>query len=204
MPPKPHRPGRKRWRWGIVLGLVCLGGGCRRRGAPSADAGPAASASASASVGAGAASAAAASSETPWLLARDGDPLELARLCDAVGATGLADVLEDASASPDDRSTALRALAFAEDPTPGLDAACRLVAAGSVESSTLALQTLVQVAPRRKPIEEVEGGAWRRCGEAVLALLDKTHDPTRRALAIRAARAIAERDALDPKRIPER
>ena len=201
MPAKPPSPGRKRWRWGVVLGLACLGGGCRKRFAASADAGPAASASAT--VG-GAAPAPAASSDAPWLLARDGDPLELARLCDAVGASGLADAIEDAKAAPDDRSTALRALAFAADPTPALDAACKLVVAGSVDSSTLALQTLVQVAPRRRPIEEVEGGAWRRCGEAVLALLDKTHDPTRRALAIRAARAIGERDALDPKRIPER
>lgn len=177
-----------------------LGLGCRKKLAPSFDAGGTAAASASdASPGS-----IEASTEELWLLARDGDPLELARLCDAVGAPRLGETIEAAASSPDDRATAVRALAFAEDPTPALDPLCKLVTASSVDVSTLALQTLVQLAPRRRQIEEVEGGAWRRCGEAVLALLDKTRDPTRRTLAIRASMALSERGALDPKRVPER
>lgn len=144
------------------------------------------------------------STDAPWVLAREGDPLELARLCDAVGAPRLGEIIEDPASSPDDRATAVRAVAFAEDPTPALDPMCKLVISSSVDASTLALQTLVQVAPRRHQIEEIEGGAWRRCGESVLALLEKTRDPTRRTLAIRAAMALAERGALDPKRVPER
>jgi hypothetical protein len=183
---------------GVLLAL--FGSGCRRKLAPSFDAGVAAAPSTSgvrvAAIGV--------STEEPWLLAREGDPLELARLCDAVGASRLGEAIDDPASSPDDRATAVRALAFAEDPTPALDSLCKLVTASSVDASTLALQTLVQVAPRRRQIEEIEGGAWRRCGEATLALLEKTRDPTRRTLAIRASMALAERGALDPKRVPER
>ncbi len=179
---------------------VALCGGCRKKLAPgfhAAVAGPAAASSAGlASVGA--------STDGAWVLARDGDPLELARLCDEVGAPRLGEVIEDPTASPDDRTTAARALAYAEDPTPALDPLCKQVNGGSTDASTLALQTLAQVAPRRRQIEEVEGGAWRRCGEALLSLLDKSRDPTRRELAIRAAAALAERGALDVKRVPER
>jgi hypothetical protein len=201
---RPRRSTSARWSarrpaW-IALSLL-LAVGCRRKLAPALDAGaPQASSSASA-VGAGGS---VASTEQTWVLARDGDPLELARLCDALGAPTLGEVIADAGSSPDDRATAIRALAFAEDPTPALDETCRLAATGSVETSTLALQTIVQVAPRRRPIEEIEGGAWRRCGDGLFGLLDKTRDPTRRALAIRALAAIAERGAADPKRIPER
>lgn len=185
---------------GAVALVATCALGCRKKLAPSFDAGVPARTS---SEGAGAASGGV-SIEAPWVLAREGDPLELARLCDALGAPRLGEAIEDPASSPDDRATAVRALAFAEDPTPALDPLCKLVTATSVDASTLALQTLVQVAPRRRQIEEIEGGAWRRCGEAVLALLDKTRDPTRRTLAIRAAMALAERGALDPKRVPER
>lgn len=184
--------------------------GCRRTATSTTDAAvdvPSPAASASPSTGGSS------SPERAWIDARPGDPLELARLADLEGALGLAEVATNDQASPDDRATAIRALMFVDDPTPAVEALTRLVsdpavaqgdAHGAVERSTLALQTLVAIAPRRAPIEEVEPGAWRVCGDGLLAALQTIHGAVRRELAIRALHALADRGAVARALIPAR
>ncbi len=182
-----------------VLFLVVVGAGCRK-GTTSTDAGPAASGSSPGPTVVVESS----SSEQAWIEARSGDPLELARLANLEGVYKLAEVAGDEKAAPDDRETAIRAIAFAPDPTPALDTLTRVVTESSVERSTLALQTIAQVAPKRAPIEEVEPGAWRTCGDGLVAALAKMQGAVRRDLAITALRALADRGAVNAASIPPR
>jgi hypothetical protein len=179
-----------------AVALALLGVGCRGA-AKSSDAGPAPSVMASAP-----AAVETSSPEQAWLEARTGDPLELARLLNLEGVHRLAEVAGDEHASVEGRATAIRAIAFATDPTPALDALTKLVGAPSVERSTLALQTLAVVAPKRSPIEELEPGAWRTCGEGLVAALKVIQGSVRRQLAISALRALADRGAVSAASIP--
>jgi hypothetical protein len=139
-----------------------------------------------------------------WEDARTGDPLELARLANREGALALAEVAGDAQSSEADRATAIRAIAFVFDPTPALETLSRIVSEPSVERSTLALQTVAAVAPKRSPIEEVEPGAWRICADALLKALATIQGPVRRELAIRALLGLSERGAVARASIPVR
>lgn len=182
-----------------VLFLAVLAVGCRK-GPTAADAGPAASSSAPPPT----VVVESASPEQAWIEARTGDPLELARLSNLEGVHKLAEVAGDEKSSPDDRETAIRAIGFAPDPTPALDTLAKLVSDPSVERSTLALQTIAHVAPKRAPIEELEPGAWRTCGEALVAALKNMQGAVRRELAINALRALADRGAVNAASIPPR
>ena len=184
--------------WFLVIFLV-LGAACRKGATPS-DAGPAASISpAKPSV-----VVESSSPEQAWVDARGGDPLELARLANLEGVHRLGEVAGDDKASAEDRDTAIRALAFTPDATPALEVLTKLVADPLVERSTLALQTIARVAPKRAPIEELEPGAWRTCAEGILAALKTIQGSVRRDLAITALRAIADRGAVNPESIPAR
>jgi hypothetical protein len=141
------------------------------------------------------------STEAAWIEARTGDPLELARLADTIPTDDLARIAADDSASEDDRKAAIRALAFVPDPTPALPALSGLVIGSSAERSTLALETIAEVAPIRAPIEEAEPPAWKECAVSLLAAL-KTIKGPRRELAIRALLGLADRGAIDRALVP--
>jgi hypothetical protein len=144
------------------------------------------------------------SPEKAWVEARSGDPLELARLATLEGAHKLAEVAANEHASVEDRATAIRAIAMANDPSPALDALSKLFADPSVERSTLALQTLAAIAPKRAPVEEVEPGGWRTAADALMTALKSYADPVRRELAIRALHALADRGLVAKTAIPAR
>lgn len=144
------------------------------------------------------------SPEQAWVEARTGDPLELARLGNLEGVAKLADVAANEHASSEDRATAIRALAMTSDPSPALDTLAKLVADPVVERSTLALQTLAAIAPRRAPIEELEPAGWRAAADAIVAALKTVQDPVRRELAIRALHGLADRGAVARTAIPPR
>jgi hypothetical protein len=178
-------------RSGVVAAFVLLALGassCRRGPAPSGAATEASTSPAAANAPNTTASA--------WIEARTGDPLELARLADLEGATRLGEVAGDAQASSEDRAAAIRAIAFLDDPTPALFAVGRLLADPDLDRSTLAMQTLAVVAPRRRPIEEVEPAAWRACAVALSEIAPGLVDPSRRELVRRALEGLAERGAV--------
>ena len=169
---------------------------CKKSGAGVADAGPAPSASVSQQ-----AAIEQASTDQKWIDARDADPLELARLADAVGADELAAVAGDASKDESDRQAAIRALGFVDDPTPALETLARLAAGGGT-TADLALETIADVAPKQRPIEEVEPTAWRACAQALLAAAPTVRDPARRARLLAALIALSNRGAIDASAIP--
>lgn len=145
-----------------------------------------------------------ASPERAWVDARTGDPLELARLVNLEGVDKLAEVAANEHASVEDRATAIRAIAMANDPSPALEVLSRLVTDSVVERSTLALQTLAAIAPKRAPIEEVEPGGYRIASDAIVAALKTLHDPVRRELAIRALHGLEGRGVVARAAIPPR
>lgn len=190
-----------RWLGSPFLGVVAIllaGSGCRKSTPAAPDAGPSAASAPPPTVALGS------SSDQAWVEARSGDPLELARLADLEGGDRLGEVALDEHASPDDRATAIRAVMFLDDPTPAVEALGKLVADPLVERSTLALQTLAAIAPKRAPIEELEPGAWRSAGEAVLKAIGNIQGPARREVALRALTALAERGAVQKSAIPAR
>jgi hypothetical protein len=172
--------------------------GCRKGNATTSDAGGSASASASVSEQVAIEKA---STDQKWVDARGGDALELARLADAVGADDLAEVAGDAKKDEGDRETAIRALAFVDDPTPALDTLTRVAAAGGTTADR-ALETIAEVAPKRAPTEEVEPTAWRACGEGLLVAAPTIRDTARRKLLIAALLALADRGTLERSAIP--
>jgi hypothetical protein len=179
----------------LVVGALC--GACRKKTPESADAGQPA-----AETGHAVESIEAAKVERDWTEARDADPLELARLADEVSSEELAAVAGSSTASPEDRATAIRALAFADDPTPALEALTLVAAGASVERSELALETIIEIAPRRAPVEEAEPTAWRTCADGLLAALKVIQGAPRRALAIRALLVLADRGVVEAGAIP--
>jgi len=191
---RPVKAVRRGFGWAILVAAAS----CRKPPAPAAtDAG-------SAPVVASAAAAGSSSPDRAWAEARSGDPLELARLADLEGVDALAEVALDEHASLDDRATAIRALMFVDDPSPAVEALAKLVSDPSVERSTLALQTLAAVAPKRMAVEELEPGAWRVAGEALLRALGTIQGPVRRELAIRTLVSLADRGAVARSAIPAR
>ena len=197
-----------RWLCACVALLFVAGtsacSGCRG-GKGAGDSGGDATATASASASSSSAttmSAGPSSNDEAWVQARSGDPLELARLADAVPTDDLARVAGDDGASEQDREAAIRALAFVPDPTPALPALSKIVIGASVERSTIALETIAEIAPVRAPTEEAEPPAWKDCAVALLAALKTLPGSPRRALAIRALLGLADRGAIDRDLVP--
>lgn len=193
----------------LVLAATTLfaAGACRKSNG-GVDAGPSPSISASSSAPA-AVRIERASRERAWVEARSGDPLELARLCDAVGVDELAHVAEDDSAAPADRSTAIRAMAFADDPSGGVETLLRIAldpapGAESYELGTLALQTLAAIAPRRHAVEETDPDAWVTAAGFLKKAISVTEEPTRRELMLRTLIGLADRGAVDRQSLPPR
>ncbi len=188
-----------------VLAMLAACSACRRTTGGAADAGvEGGTTPASASSTAGKLSGAS-SPEAAWVEARSGDPLELARLANVEGVHKLAEVAASDTATDEDRATAIRAIAFVLDPSPAAETLTKLVtdpSPASVERSTLALQTLAAITSKRAPIEELEPGAWRACGEGLLVALKTLEGPMRRELAIRALLGLADRGAVPRSAVP--
>ena len=143
-----------------------------------------------------------ASTERAWVEARGGDPLELSRLADAVGVDRLAEVLQSPTSNDDDRATAIRAVAYVDDPTPALVPLAELVSPTSTHVADI-VDTLLALAPKRAPIEEVQPDAWRTCAETLLVALKTTPLGARRAQVIRALIVLADRGAIDRALVPD-
>jgi hypothetical protein len=138
-----------------------------------------------------------------WIRAReDADPLEKERLAVAVGAAGLLAGLDDGGETAE---TALAALPFADDAEIALGRLAEILeGARLAEQRRRLLQAILGIAgqPRRQrePLD-LEGA--RRCGGVMLGLAaDRGRPREERALALSAARALAEQGYVDPRRIP--
>ncbi len=140
-----------------------------------------------------------------WRDARDDDPLEKARLAVAVGA---AELLAGVSDGGDTAETALAALPFADDAEIALGRlADRLVPPRPGEPDDARRRILVAIlaiaGQPRRPREPLDPDGARRCGQALLILAaDASRPRVERAIAVSAARALAERGYVDAARIP--
>lgn len=136
-----------------------------------------------------------------WQRALGGDPLELRALAAAEGASGLLDGLEDGG---DLFRAACEALPFAGDAEIALGRlgeVALLDDAALSEAAVVAIHRIAAGPPSRGEALDPDGVA--SAAAAVLALASReTLSRERRARAISAARAFAERGALDPDRIP--
>jgi hypothetical protein len=139
-----------------------------------------------------------------WLAARSDDPLEKARLAEAVGAAELLAGIGDGGETAE---TALAALPFADDAEIALGPLADRIATpeatdGALRHRLLSVILAVAGQPRRQR-EPLDPEGARRCGQVLLRLAADTSLPREdRALAVSAARALAERRYVDPARIP--
>jgi len=139
-----------------------------------------------------------------WLAARDDDPLEKARLAEAVGA---AELLAGVADGGDTAETALAALPFADDAEIALGPLADRIAtpdAPGAPSRRRTLATILAIAgQQRRQREPLDLEGARRCGQVLLRLAaDASLPREERVLAVSAARALAERRYVDPARIP--
>jgi hypothetical protein len=134
------------------------------------------------------------------VLAAGDDPLEKARLAQAVGATELLRVFE---AAGEDATIALQALPYADDAEAALGRLAELARAGGPLRRAVLTATLAIAAEPRRPREPLDPEGARRCGEILVALAADASLPRgERALAVSAARALAEKGYVDRGRIP--
>ena len=180
----------------VVLASACSPG--RRETAAS----PPATVSAAAVAGTTAAKAPSArASDARWLAARDEDPAASMRLAAVEGAAGLLDGVEDGGETT---AVALRALPFAEDAESALGRLGALLAGMPSEQQGPALAAILAIAgePRRQR-EALDAEGARSCGEALITLASRADLPREnRAIAVSAARALAEKGYADPRKIP--
>jgi hypothetical protein len=135
-----------------------------------------------------------------WIQARSDDPLEKARLAVAVGAAGLLAGLADGGETAE---TALQAIPFADDAEIALGPlAERLrVEPGRRRQILAAIVGVAGQPPRQREPLDPEGA--RRCGEVLIGLAADASVPREeRALAMSAARALAERGYVKREKIP--
>ncbi|AUX23468.1 thiamine biosynthesis protein [Sorangium cellulosum] len=136
-----------------------------------------------------------------WRRAAGDDPLELARLAEAEGATELLAALDDGG---EIERTALRALPYADDADLGLAPLAERARAAPVASLGPLLEALLGIAGRPpRPREPLDPDGLRVAAAVLLELSGRQDLPAaQRALAISAARALADKGLLDPGRIP--
>jgi len=166
-------------------------------------------ASPSATVGAAAVSAVVETASAPsprlsdprWLAGRDEDPAELMRLAAAEGAAGLLAGFEDGGETA---TVALRALPYADDAEAALGRLGQATVVAQSAQRGAVLEAILAIAgqPRRSR-EAIDPEGARACGEALISLAARA-DAARdeRALAVSAARALAEKGYADARRIP--
>ncbi|APR77086.1 Hypothetical protein A7982_02433 [Minicystis rosea] len=135
-----------------------------------------------------------------WMLAAGEDALEKARLAHAVGATELLAGVADGGEIAD---TALAALPYADDGEIALGPLATLLRPGLSRRAILSAILGIAGRPRHQR-EALDPEGAKRCAEALLALAaDGGAPPEERALAVSAARALAEHGYVDRARIPE-
>jgi hypothetical protein len=135
-----------------------------------------------------------------WLQARDEDPLEKVRLAQAVGAVGLLAGVDDGGETGD---TALAALPFADDGDVALDHLAALARTDGARRRRILVAILGIVGQPRRQREPLDLEGARRAGEVLVGLVaDASLPREERALALSAARALAERGLLAPGRVP--
>ncbi len=135
-----------------------------------------------------------------WVEARGEDLLQKGRLAIAVGTAELLAGLADGGETAE---TALLAIPFAEDAEIALGPLAE-IARGDAGRRRRVLAAILAVAgqpPQQREPLDPEGA--RRCGEVMLALARDVSVPRdERALAVSAARALAERGYVKNERIP--
>lgn len=146
-----------------------------------------------------------------WVLAASEDPLEKARLAIAVGA---AELLEGVADGGETAEIALGSLPFADDADIALGRLSDLVrapnapadagAGGPRPARRLLLESILGIAGKpRGQREALDPEGARRCGEALLGVArDASLPREERALALSAARALAEKGFLARALIP--
>lgn len=148
-----------------------------------------------------------------WQRASTLDPLDLERLA---ASSGVFELLEGVADGGDVARTALAALPFAEDADLALRSLGERAASAAshplavartgepAASISLVLQAMLDIAGRPPaPREPLDPEGVRAAAEALLALAAPSSPaPDARALAISAARALAEKGYVDPARIP--
>lgn len=140
-------------------------------------------------------------SDPLWIRARDEDPLERARLAEAVGAAELLLALEDGGQVAE---TALAALPFADDADSALGKLGSMALVAPPSELPPLLESILGVAGRpARPREPLDPEGARACADAMVTIASRTSLPRdTRALAVSAARALAERGFGDRARIP--
>jgi hypothetical protein len=135
-----------------------------------------------------------------WLLAAGEDPLEKARLAVAVGAAELLSGVEDGGETAE---VALAALPFADDGEIALGRLGEMIRAPSPARARVLAAILGVAGQPRGAREPIDPDGAKRCGAALIALAaDPAAPREERALAVSAARALAEKGLVDPARIP--
>jgi hypothetical protein len=135
-----------------------------------------------------------------WREARGSDPLEKARLAAAVGAAELLRGIDDGGETAE---TALAALPFAEDGEIALGRLVELARADPARRRAVLSAILGIAGQPRRQREPLDPEGARHAGEALVALAADAAVPREeRAIAVSAARALAERGYLDRARIP--
>lgn len=136
-----------------------------------------------------------------WQRALAGDPLDVQALAEAEGATGLLEGLEDGGELFRAACEALPLAGDGELALGRLGEVALLEDPALSEAAVVAIHRIAAGPPSRGELLDADGVAG--AAAAVLALASRTTLPReRRARAISAARAFAERGVLDPDRIP--
>lgn len=139
-------------------------------------------------------------SDPRWLRAAGEDPLEKARLANAVGAAELLDGVGDGGETAE---IALAALPFADDGEIALGPLAALARASSADRRRLLTAILGIAGTPRRSREARDPEGAKRGAEALLAIAaDASIAREERALALSAARALSEKGYLDPAKIP--
>lgn len=136
-----------------------------------------------------------------WQRAKGEDLADKQALADALGATGLVEALDDGG---DIATTALLCLPLADDADLALAPLAKRLSSSMNEWREAYLVAILGIAGRpARSRESMDPEGAVEAGEAILAIakndgLPKEH----RALAISAARALAEKKIVDPAKIP--
>jgi hypothetical protein len=136
-----------------------------------------------------------------WQQAMAGDRVELARLADREGASGLLEGLEEGGPVA---LAALAALPYAEDAELAYRRLGEVAASIDPDDARPVLDALLGVAARRrKQTEPLDPPGMRSSADDLLRIARGKDAPARvRALAISALRLLAERGAVDARAIP--
>ena len=136
-----------------------------------------------------------------WRRAMGDDPIEIERLALAVGA---AELLEGVEEGGEPRRVALLALPHADDSDIALRRLGEIATAAKPGTAAQVLDAMLGIARRpRTQRELLDPEGVRAAGAALVAIASRPQAPREeRALAVSAARALAERGYVDPTRIP--